>query len=152
MTKYFSIFFAAAASLILASCGQGDVLYVNKVVINLSPVDGNPSSGYLEIHGGRMDVSLVGVTSDDVRRLEMHQTKEENGLSVMEPVKAVKIPAGETVKFEPGGKHLMVWGVGGGSVAQGKLKMIFIFSNDERIEFDALVRKMGDPEPETETE
>ena len=143
MTKEFSIFFAAIMSIFLASCGQGDVLYVDKAVVTLSPVDGNPASGYLEIHGGRQDVSLVSVTADDVNRLEMHETVETDGVAMMQPVKSVVIPAGETVKFEPGGKHLMIWGVGGGSVAQGKLTMTFIFSNDARIEYDAVVRKIG---------
>lgn len=129
----------------LSACGQGDVLYVDEAVVNLSPVDGNPSSGYFEVHGGPEDVELVGVTSDDVVRLELHETVEENGVSVMQPVKSVPVPAGDTVKFEPGGKHLMIWGIGNGSISRESLKMIFIFSNDDRIEFDAVVRKMGDP-------
>lgn len=152
MMKSFSILFTILSAFILTSCGQGDVLYVDKAVINLSPVEGNPSSGYLEIHGGRTDVSLVAVTSDDVLRIEMHETVEKDGMMTMQPLKEVKIPSGETVKFEAGGKHLMVWGVGGGSIAQKRLKLLFIFSNDERIEVDALVRKIGDAPAEDTAE
>ncbi len=143
MTKHLSIFFAGLAAVFLTSCGQGDVLLVKDVVVNLSPVEGNPSAGYATIEGGPDDVSLVSVTADDVMRMEMHETVEENGMAMMKTLGKVPIPAGKTVKFEPGGKHLMIWGIGGGSVAQGSLRMIFIFSNDDRIQVDATIKKAG---------
>ncbi|GAB5480862.1 MAG: hypothetical protein Pars92KO_06190 [Parasphingorhabdus sp.] len=143
MTKHLSIFFAGLAAVFLTSCGQGDVLLVKDVVVNLSPVEGNPSAGYATIKGGPEDVSLVSVTADDVMRMEMHETVEENGMAMMKTLGKVPVPAGGTVKFEPGGKHLMIWGIGGGSVAQGSLRMIFIFSNDDRIQVDAAIKKAG---------
>lgn len=150
MTKQLSIIFASLAAVFLSSCGQGDVLYVNDVVVNLSPVDGNPSSGYAKIHGGTEDVTLISVTSDDVMRMEMHETVEEDGVAKMKNLEKTLIPAGGTVKFEPGGKHLMIWGIGGGSVAQGTLKMLFIFSNDDRIEVNAVIKKIGPPDSDAE--
>ncbi|WP_162559111.1 copper chaperone PCu(A)C [Sphingorhabdus sp. EL138] len=143
MTKHLSIFFAGLAAVFLTSCGQGNVLLVKDVVVNLSPVEGNPSAGYATIEGGPEDVSLVSVTADDVMRMEMHETVEENGMAMMKTLGKVPVPAGETVKFEPGGKHLMIWGIGGGSVAQGSLRMIFIFSNDDRIQVDAVIKQAG---------
>lgn len=150
MTKQLSIFFAGLAAIFLTSCGQGDILLVKDVVVNLSPVDGNPSSGYATIQGGPDDVTLVSVTSDDVMRMEMHETVEEDGMAMMKPLEKVAIPAGDTVKFKPGGKHLMIWGVGGGSVAQGTLKMLFIFSNDDRIEVNAVIKQAGAAASDTE--
>ncbi|QJB68955.1 copper chaperone PCu(A)C [Parasphingorhabdus halotolerans] len=149
MMKPLSIFSALTASVFLASCGQGDVLFADNAVINLSPVEGNPASGYMDLHGGRLDVELVGVTSDDVLRMEMHETVEENGMATMKPIKSVKIPRGKTVKFEPGGKHLMVWGVGGGSVKRGLLDMTLIYSNDDRIKIQAVVKKPGTPDEDS---
>ncbi|MBF6601470.1 MAG: copper chaperone PCu(A)C [Sphingorhabdus sp.] len=143
MTKLFSIFSATIAALFLTACGQGDVLLVEKAVVNLSPVDGNPSAGYFTVRGGPEDVTLVAVTADDSMRLEMHETVEEDGVSKMQAVEKVAIPAGGTVKFEPGGKHLMIWGVGNSSIQRGTLRMIFIFSNDDRIQFDAVINKVG---------
>ncbi|ASK86965.1 copper chaperone PCu(A)C [Sphingorhabdus sp. SMR4y] len=145
-----SFMIAASASLMLASCGQGDILYADNAVVNLSPVDGNPSSGYMDLHGGRVDVELVSVTSDDVLRLEMHETTEEDGMMSMAKLKSIPVPAGETVKLEPGGKHLMIWGVGAGSKKRGLLTMTLIYSNNDRIEIDAAIRKVGDPVPGTE--
>lgn len=145
-----SIMLAASASFLLASCGQGDILFADKAVVNLSPVEGNPSAGYMELHGGRVDVELVGVTADDVLRIEMHETTEENGMASMAKLKSIPVPAGKTVKLEPGGKHLMIWGMGEGSKKRGLLTMTLIYSNDDRIEIDAAVKKVGDPAPVSE--
>ena len=145
-----SIMLAALASLLLGSCGQGDILFADNAVVNLSPVEGNPSAGYMDLHGGRVDVELVGVTSDDVLRLEMHETIEKDGMMSMEPLKSIPVPAGKTVKLEPGGKHLMIWGVGDYSKQRGLLKMILIYSNNDRIEIDAVIKKAGDPAPVAE--
>ncbi len=145
-----SIMLAASASFLLASCGQGDVLYADKAVVNLSPVEGNPSAGYMDLHGGRIDVALVGVTSDDVLRMEMHETVEKDGMASMAKLKSIPVPAGKTVKLEPGGKHLMIWGVGEGSKKRGQLTMTLIYSNDDRIEIDAVVKKAGEAAPAVE--
>ena len=145
-----SIMLAASTSLLLASCGQGDILFADKAVVNLSPVEGNPSAGYMDLHGGRVDVELVGVTSDDVLRMEMHETTEENGMMSMAQLKSIPVPAGKKVKLEPGGKHLMIWGVGEGSKKRGLLTMTLIYSNDDRIEINAVVKNVGDSAPVAE--
>lgn len=145
-----SIIFAASASLLLASCGQGDVLYADKAVVNLSPVEGNPSAGYMDLHGGRLDVELVAVTSDDVLRMEMHETVEKDGMASMNKIKSIPVPAGKTVKLEPGGKHLMIWGVGEGSLNRGLLTMTLIYSNNDRIQINAVVKKAGEAAPADE--
>lgn len=145
-----SYMLAATATLMLASCGQGDVLFADNAVVNLSPVEGNPSAGYMDLHGGRVDVELVAVTSDDVLRMEIHETTEENGVMSMAKLKSIPVPAGETVKLEPGGKHVMIWGIGNGSIERGLLNMTLIYSNDDRIKINAAIKKVGDPDPATE--
>jgi len=141
MMKHLSIFFAVFASLIFTSCGQGDVLFADNAVVRISPVDGNPSVGYMDLHGGRIEVDLVGVTSDDVLRLEMHETVEEDGMARMKPLKKINILPGATVKLEPGGKHLMLWGVSEGAIKRGKMELILIYSNNDRILVDAIIEK-----------
>lgn len=145
-----AVMLAASTSFLLTSCGQGDILFADKAVVNLSPVEGNPSAGYMNLHGGRLDVELVGVTSDDVLRMEMHETVEKDGMASMAKLKSIPVPAGKTVKLEPGGKHLMIWGVGEGSKKRGMLTMTLIYSNDDRIEIDAVVKKAGEAAPTVE--
>ncbi|OAO01907.1 copper chaperone PCu(A)C [Parasphingorhabdus sp.] len=138
-----SFVIAALAALILTACGQGDILNAKNAVVNLSPVEGNPSAGYMNLTGGPVDVELVGVTSDDVLRMEMHETVEENGMSMMNKLKSISVPSGKTVKLQPGGKHLMIWGIGEGAKKRGLLTMTLIYSNDDRIKIDAVIKKMG---------
>lgn len=145
-----AVMLAASTSFLLTSCGQGDILFADKAVVNLSPVEGNPSAGYMNLHGGRVDVQLVGVTSDDVLRMEMHETVEKDGMASMAKLKSIPVPAGKTVKLEPSGKHLMIWGVGEGSKKRGLLTMTLIYSNDDRIEIDAVVKKAGETAPTVE--
>jgi copper(I)-binding protein len=145
-----SIMLAASASFLLVSCGQGDILFADKAVVNLSPVEGNPSAGYMNLHGGRVDVALVGVTSDDVLRMEMHETVEKDGMASMSQLKSIPVPAGKTVKLESGGKHLMIWGVGEGSKKRGLLTMTLIYSNNDRIEINAVVKNAGEAAPAVE--
>ena len=141
--KFFPILLAVSASIALASCGQGDILYADNAMINLSPVDDNPSAGYLDLHGGRVDTALVGVTADDVVRLEMHETVEADGMARMQTVKSIAIPAGETVKMEPGGKHLMIWGISESARKRGTMPLTLIYANDDRILVIADIKPAG---------
>jgi len=150
--KYLS---AAIAALLLMSCGQGDVLRADNARVKLSPVEGNPSVGYMDLHGGRIEVDLVSVTSDDVIRMEMHETVEEGGVSRMQPLKSINILPGAKVKMEPGGKHLMLWGVSESAIERGLMELKLIYSNDDRILIDAVIEKptpAGVETAESETE
>lgn len=56
-------------------------------------------------------VTLLSARSDSVRAMEIHTTLMDNGVMRMRRLKSVEVPAGETVRFEPGGRHLMLFGV-----------------------------------------
>lgn len=150
MLKQLSISFAATAALMLASCGQGDVLRADNAVVKVSPVEGNPSVAYMDLHGGRIEVDLVSVTSDDVVRMEMHETTGDDGMAMMRPIKSINILPGAKIKMEPGGKHLMLWGVSPSAIKRGKLEFKLIYSNDDRILIDAVIEKPVPAGTETE--
>jgi copper(I)-binding protein len=67
-----------------------------------------PAGGYFTAqNNGRRDVSITGVSSDACGMLMMHQSSSKGGMSGMDMVDSVKVPAGASVKFAPGGYHLM---------------------------------------------
>lgn len=70
------------------------------------------TAGYFVLHNasGRT-VTLVGVHSDAVRTIEMHETVHENGMAGMRRLPSVALAPGSTVPFAPGGRHLMLFGV-----------------------------------------
>lgn len=58
---------------------------------------------------GDGDDRLVGADTDVAIAVEVHRTVvEDDGRAVMRLLEDVDLPAGETVRFRPGGLHLMV--------------------------------------------
>ena len=67
-----------------------------------------PAGGYFTAYNGTgREVSIVGVQSDACGMLMMHQSSSKGGMSGMEMVDKVSVPAGGMVRFEPRGYHLM---------------------------------------------
>ena len=56
-------------------------------------------------------VTLTGAHSNQARAIEMHETVVRGDSVSMVRVKQHALTASESVDFEPGGKHLMIFGV-----------------------------------------
>jgi iron complex outermembrane recepter protein len=64
---------------------------------------------YLSItNNGKTPDALIAASSPAAARVEFHQTTFADGMARMRPLAEVAIPAGATVKIEPGGIHLML--------------------------------------------
>ncbi|WP_443971208.1 copper chaperone PCu(A)C [Sphingobium sp. CR28] len=130
----------AFAGLALAGC-EDKPLYVDKAWVRLNANPEAPAAGYFTIHGGSSPVTLRDVTTEGAVRAEMHDSQMKDGMMSMTPIQTVDVAAGQTVTFAPGGKHLMLWSINPGIVAQGKITLTFIFSNGDRILVDAPITK-----------
>lgn len=126
----------------LSACADPKPLYVDQAWVRYSPSKDVPSAGYFTIHGGPADVQLRTVLTEQAVRVEMHETVKENGVSSMRPVQSVDVPAKTVVKFEPNGKHLMIWGLNPAVAASGKMQLTAVFSNGEKLIVDAVIRNM----------
>ncbi len=72
------------------------------------PPNMNMTAGYMTIvNTGTTDDYIIGVSSDISGMAEIHETIEENSIVKMRHVMKLKIPAGKTVKLQPGGYHIM---------------------------------------------
>lgn len=135
----------AAAS--LASCDSGpgpqQQLHVSSGYIQLGATPDRPAAGYFTVKGGSAPVDLVAVTADLAQRVEMHETVRENGMTSMRPLLRAPVPAQGQMEFKPGSNHLMIWGINGAAVRAGKLPMLFIFSNNDRIQFNLTIKQPG---------
>ena len=68
------------------------------------------AAGYCEIvNKGDAAVTLTGF--DGEVRVELHETKLEQGMARMRPLDGLTIAANEAVSLSPGGKHLMLFDV-----------------------------------------
>ena len=72
------------------------------------------SAGYFVImNNGTEDDRLVEITAN-FPRVMMHDTKTNDGIATMFHIEdGVAVPAGGTVTFEPGSKHVMFMGLNG---------------------------------------
>lgn len=145
MMKPLAIAALAAAALTLTACeenlGQGPVLHVASGYVQLGATADRPSAGYFTVEGGPQAVELVAVTADLAQRVEMHESARENGVMTMKPLNSAPVPAKGELEFAPGGKHLMIWNINPAAVRAGKLPMVFIFTNNDRIMFDLPIKQ-----------
>jgi hypothetical protein len=67
-----------------------------------------PAGGYFDLrNSGKIAVHLMGAASPACGMLMLHKSSEAGGMSSMADVQSVDIAPGATVKFAPGGYHLM---------------------------------------------
>jgi len=144
---------AACALLVTSACGEPDKLRVSDAVVTLSPVDSNPSALHFTVHGGQEDVNLLSIFSPSALRTELHESKTdpETKQISMGKIRAVKIPAGGKVEFKRGSYHGMVWGVNGIARRGAEMEFEFVFSNRDRILFDAVVQELDGSAPDERT-
>ncbi len=75
----------------------------------IPPLD--KTAGYFKVtNHSETPIVLKVAQSKSARKIEFHETLEEEGMMRMRRLKEVVVAPGETVSFEPGGKHLMVFG------------------------------------------
>jgi copper(I)-binding protein len=146
MRRALTIILSLGSALALGAC-EKPPLYVDQAYVRLSPNPQSPSAGYFTVHGGGEAVVLRDVIAEAAVRVEMHDSMKHNGMVMMMPLESVDIPAKAVVRFEPGGRHLMLWNVNPAVAATGKITLTFLFSNGDRILVDAAVQKTGDAPP-----
>ena len=77
------------------------------------PIPGRDvSSAYLTLrNNSQQAVGLTAFTSEQVRAIELHEHVHKNGVMQMRRVEQFVLPAGETLVMQPGGHHLMLFGL-----------------------------------------
>jgi periplasmic copper chaperone A len=69
---------------------------------------GRPSAAYVSIKNtGAADV-LTGASTPVAEKVEIHQSKMENGVMRMNKVEPLALPKGGMVTMKPGGYHIMI--------------------------------------------
>jgi copper(I)-binding protein len=134
--NWYSIHAVAIAVLIavvLISAANAAELTVSDAWIRALP-SSIPSGGYFNLHnGGKTSVTLTGVSSPACGMLMLHRTENMGGVSQMSDIAGVNVPAGETIKFSPGGYHLMCMNATG-AIKPGKMALVTLkFSDGETI-------------------
>jgi hypothetical protein len=96
-------------------------------------VAGATGVGYMTlVNHGRGAVALEGAESPIARKAEIHRSSMEGGVMRMAPTPSVMIPPGGTVKFAPGGYHMMFLGLARNLKPGDRLPATLRFSDGRR--------------------
>jgi len=102
-----SSFGVAAASSAQSSAAMNE-LEIRDAWIRWLP-SGLPAAGYVTlINRSDRPITLVGASSDAYRDISLHHSVSHDGMSHMEPVGQISVPAKSTLSFAAASYHLML--------------------------------------------
>jgi copper(I)-binding protein len=90
---------------------QAHISVTNGTVRLLPPGLPNTAAYFTIENDTYEDIFLVGANAEIVNSAELHNHISVGGVMKMQKQDKVKVPAGGTVKFTPGGLHVMLFGL-----------------------------------------
>lgn len=113
---------------------------VSSGVLTLPAVKGNPGAAYFTVtNNGSAPATLAAVHVDGAAKAEMHESKGGS----MEPLKDLPVGAGETVKFERGGKHVMLFDLDAKLTPGGTTEMTLVFAGGDKASMPLKIESAG---------
>ncbi len=132
---------AAAAFLLLGACQERRrEPHVEAAWVRLPAAAGGSGAAYFRLEGNIEGTRLTSVTSPLIRRIELHETVEKNGVTKMEKRKDVEFPYRGALEFKPGGRHAMLFGIHKSVKAGGTVPLTFSFNTAPPVTVNAEVR------------
>ena len=139
-----------AASLALAGCAREPLPThpnAEEAWIRLAAVPGRPGAAYFTLRGGPSPARLVEISGAQVERVELHDGGGAGGAMRMAPVSHVVLAPDAVIRFQPGGRHAMLYGIDPGLAPLSRTRLRFRFSDGTRVEREAFAVAAGDPAP-----
>lgn len=102
---------ALLAALFAAACTTAENAPLSATDVRLMPaLPGvtNRAAYMTLVNNGDAAIALTSVSSPQFAVVELHETIIANGIARMRPLRELVIAGGESVRLEPGGKHLML--------------------------------------------
>ena len=117
---------ALVAGWVLARGTAGPpALTVERPQAGASP--GPVAAAYLTVVDNGGGDRLVGAASPAAERVTLHENTGPRGVSLMERVDTLEVPAGGRLELRPGGSHLMLEGVGAPLREGGRIELTLRF-------------------------
>ncbi|MEM9762925.1 MAG: copper chaperone PCu(A)C [Pseudomonadota bacterium] len=105
-------------------------------------IPNRPSAGYFELQNtGAVADRLISASSPAFGRVELHQTSETDGVMRMVKQDAVPISAGETLSFEPGGYHVMLFDAVEQLAEGDRFPLELVFENAGAVQVELAVER-----------
>lgn len=146
----------AMATIGLAACGSEQAptetapeapegIAVTNARLILPAVKGNPGALYFDIANTSAANAMIRSASiQGAGSTVFHQMGTWNNQPSMDELLSIPVNAGQTVKLEPGGIHVMAMDLADTVVAGGKTEATLTFVGGDKISFPADVHAAGD--------
>jgi len=109
---------------------DGDVVAIMNSWVREAHEKATVNAGYMTlVNAGDEEVTLLKVESDAYDKIEVHEMVTVDGMMEMREVKDLSIPANGQIRFEPGGKHLMLMGPKEHLTTGQKVDMTLVFKS-----------------------
>jgi copper(I)-binding protein len=96
---------------------------------------------YLQLTSASGD-TLTSIDSDDGMAM-LHKSVTQGGMSGMQDMDGVTLPAGKTVSLAPGGMHIMLMGIPHPLTAGGQVHLTLHFAKSSAVSVTAPVLPIG---------
>lgn len=102
---------------------------------------GLPAGGYFTLRNPTVKtLTLRGASSAACGMLMLHKSDTMSGMSSMSDVAGIDVPPGSTIKFAPGGYHLMCMDPTSAIKPGGKVAVVLEFADGSRTQAEFAVR------------
>jgi len=146
MRRALMVSVALLAALALAACGgSGGTtggIAVSDAWARPSPMMERAGAAYMVLqNNGATEDKLLSVESDVAKTIELHETKEMNGMMQMSPVPNIPVPANGKTELKPGGLHVMLIGLTRELKAGDKVQLTLNFEKAGKVPVTAEVKE-----------
>ena len=146
MRRFAFAFLLAAALPVAAPAAAGGALAVEDARARIL-LPSRPGAAWLTIRNSGGADRLVGADSPAAERIEIHTHIHEGGVMMMRRVEAIDIPAGGEAALEPGGGHLMLFGLKPGLKTGGSFPLTLLFEKAGRVTVEMRVAPLAETMP-----
>jgi len=149
----FLAFAAVMASVFTVPAQAGDAkagdIVITQAWSRATPNGAKIAGGYLTIENkGAAPDRLVGGSGEIAGKVEIHEMAMNNGVMTMRPLdKGLAIEPGKTVKFAPGGYHLMLMDLKGPFKQGDKVPLTLEFEKAGKVTLSLDVQGVGAQAP-----
>jgi copper(I)-binding protein len=113
-----------------------------------TPPGATNAAGYLEIrNSGKEPDRLVGASTPNGERVELHMTVREGDVMKMREVQSFEVPAGQRLTLRPGGQHLMIVGLKKPLAVDARIPLTLRFERAGEIRVELRVQSADSRKP-----
>jgi copper(I)-binding protein len=142
--RWLSLLLGVSLAALLAGCAGSPrpAITVDDAWVRPSAMMDRAGAAYMVIHNNSAsDDRLLAVSSDVAETIELHESKEMEGMMQMSPVEAIAVPAGGSATLAPGGLHVMLIGLTRELVPGSSVALQLHFENAGEVGVNAEVRE-----------